>query len=196
MVDHFNYDANSAAEKHDVLVISTNKPYKTNVPTYFDLEGVVAVPRAVGQVLGNASPLLAPILRAPSTAYSYSPTDEAEIVEDPFAVGQQVTLVSALQARNSARVSVIGSVEMLQDEWFDAKVKINGKQQKTVNREFARQVAAWTFKELGVLKIGRLEHYLNEDMASPLNGTHVSKSLLNPKIYRIKNSVVSTIVLR
>jgi oligosaccharyltransferase complex subunit beta len=140
----------------------------------------------VGQTLGNESPLLAPVLRAPSTAYSYNPKEDKEGVEDPFAVGTQLALVSTVQARNSARFTVLGAAEMLEDKWFGADVRRPGekKKVKTSNEEFAKEVSGWTFNEIGVLKVGRIEHYLNEEGISSSNNT-------NPKIYRVKNTVVS-----
>ncbi|KAF4542654.1 Dolichyl-diphosphooligosaccharide-protein glycosyltransferase [Lasiodiplodia theobromae] len=189
-VDHFNYDKASAAEKHDVLVIDRAQRQKAGIKNFFSGEGVLAVPHAVGHTLGNDSPLLVPILRAPSTAYVYNPKEESEAVEDPFAVGQQLSLVSAFQGRNSARLTVLGSAEMLQDAWFDAKVERNSVKGKTANREFAKQLTAWTFKEVGVLKVGRLQHFLNEGAApAGINGSDLNVVEHNPKIYRIKNDV-------
>jgi oligosaccharyltransferase complex subunit beta len=194
VVDHFNYDSASAPEKHDVLLVSPPKSIRSDLRNYFAGEGAIAVPRAVGQTLGNANPLLIPILRAPSTAYSYNPKDETDAVEDPFAVGEQLSLVSAMQARNSARFTVFGSVEMLQNEWFNAKVSSAGKQVKTANKEFAKKLSGWAFKELGVLKVGKLQHYLDEgNIKKVANGSSVSVSEQNPKIYRIKNDVSFTI---
>lgn len=192
VIDHFNYDAVSAAEKHDVLLVSTPEPLRAGVQNYFAGQGVIAVPRAVGQTLGNASPLLAPILRAPRTAYSYNPKDEADAVEDPFATGEQLSLVTALQARNSARFTVLGSSELLENTWFNAKVKYAGQTVKTFNREFAQKLSAWTFKEIGVLQVGRLQHYLNEGPSKDkFNATVLEHPENNPTIYRIKNDVVS-----
>lgn len=191
VVDHFNYDTNSASEKHDVLLVPPPKQLRSDSKNFFAGDGVIAVPRAVGQTLGNSSPLLAPILRAPSTAYSYNPKDDSEGLEDLFASGDQIALVSALQARNSARFTVLGSAEMLENTWFDAKVRNNGQNIKTVNREFAKHLTEWAFKEVGVLKVGRLFHHLNEGPGKAgSNSTAVSQSELNPKIYRIKNDVV------
>lgn len=194
VVDHFNYDTLSAGDAHDVLLLSAPGALRADVKNYFDVTGgPIAMPRAVGQTLGNASPLLAPILRAPATAYSYDSKDEAEAVENPFATGKQLSLVSALQARNSARFTVIGSAEMLEDKWFDATVSLGGQESQTANREFAKRVAGWTFQELGVLKVGRVAHYLNEGVTKK-NATDTLGALghldLNPKMYRIKNDVV------
>ena len=201
VVDHFNHDTANADDKHDVLLVTPPNALRADVKNYFSAEGVLAIPRAVGQVLGNASPLLAPILKAPATAYSYNPKEEAEAVEDPFATGQQLSLISAMQSRNSARFTVLGSVEMLQDAWFGANVRPSGNDAQsegltvpTANREFAKKLTGWTFQELGVLKVGRIVHHLNGDDgdATPANNTAVALTTtdVNPKMYRIKNDVV------
>jgi oligosaccharyltransferase complex subunit beta len=190
VVDHFSYDTSSASEQHDVLVVDApSKPVRPDLRNFFANDAPLAVPRAVGQVLGNENPLLVPILRAPATAYTYNPKDkETDSVDDSdlFAAGSQIALASALQARNSARFTVLGSVEMLEDKWFDAKVKVqDGKSEKTGNQAFAKQITSWTFKEVGVLKVGELKHHLK---AGSVDG---DSSELNPSIYRVKNDVVS-----
>lgn len=192
VVDHFNYDHASAAEKHDVLLTQRSRAIRPNVKDYFGGDGILAVPRAVGQSLGNASPLLASILTAPETAYSYNPKEDEASLEDPFATGTQISLVTALQARNSARFTVLGSFEMLADKWFTTKVKGAGNSQKPSNRDFAKQLSAWTFQESGVLKVGEIQHYemsrIPAESSSGINGTQTGP--LNPAIYRIKNQLV------
>ncbi|KAF2431324.1 Dolichyl-diphosphooligosaccharide-protein glycosyltransferase 48kDa subunit [Tothia fuscella] len=186
VVDHFNHDS-SASEEHDILLVSPPKTLRSDVKSYFGSKSgtKIAVPRAVGQVLGASSPLLLPILRASGTSYSTNPKEET--VDDLFASGEQISLVSAHQARNSARLTVLGSTELLQDAWFGEKYG---------NREFSKQVSAWTFKELGVLKVGRLQHHLNEPAEKGrFNETAYPGSQLNPTIYRIKNDVTYTIEL-
>ena len=196
VVDHFNYDTASASEKHDVLLLPQGSQLRTDVKNYFGGDGIIAFPRAVAQELGNTSPLLAPILRAKSTAYSYNPKDEAEVVEDPFATGEQISLVSSMQARNSARFTVFGSAEALENKWFASKVKsVDGKDSTTANREFAKQVTAWTFMELGVLKVGRVEHHLSSITGNAAGNDSVAQlGYLNPTIYRVKNDVVSLVL--
>ncbi|KAA6414160.1 MAG: Dolichyl-diphosphooligosaccharide- glycosyltransferase subunit [Lasallia pustulata] len=195
VVDHFNYDTTSASEKHDVLLLPQPKALRSDVTNFFGGDGTIAFPRSVAQELGNASPLLAPILTASSTAYTYNPKDEAETVEDPFAVGQQIALVSAMQARNSARFTVFGSVEALENQWFDATVTgLGGKETRTANRDFAKQITAWTFMETGVLKVGRVEHHLSSITKGASGNESVSQlGYLNPTIYRVKNDVTFTI---
>ena len=196
MVDHFNYDTISAGESHDVLLLSRHGTSRPDVKNYFGGSGTVAFPRAVGQVLGNESPFLAPVLKAPSTAYSYNPKDEVETVEEPFATGQQMALVSTMQARNSARFTVLGSMEALEDKWFDGKMKRlgNEKETTTVNRDFAKHLSAWTFMEIGVLNVGRVDHHLSSTTAEKAGNDSIAQlGYLNPKIYRVKNDVVSVV---
>lgn len=186
VVDHFNYDKISAAEKHDVILVKP-RPVRDFHKDIFGSEKqtsqLLAVPRAIGQTLGQ-SPLLNTVLRAPLTAYSYDPKEQSEVVDDLFAAGEQLSLVSAVQPRNSARVAVVGSAEMLQDQWFDAEVKSSRsiKKVSTYNREFAKKLSGWTFQEYGVLRVNSVEHHLSEAGASNVS---------NPAIYRVKNDVVS-----
>ena len=197
VVDHFNYDTLSAGERHDVLLLPQPDASRSDVKNYFGGPGTIVFPRSVGQVLGNQSPFLAPILRAPSTAYSYNPKDEIETIEEPFATGQQMALVTAMQARNSARFTVLGSVEALADEWFNGKTKGVGKatETATANRDFAKALSAWTFMEIGVLKVGRVEHYLSSTTADKAGNDSIAQlGFLNPKIYRVKNDVVSSAI--
>ena len=195
VVDHFSYDKVSASDKHDVLLVPAPKAYRPDVRDYFAVGGTIAVPRAVGQTLGNANPHLAPILRAPSTAYSYNPKEESGSVEDLFAAGSQLSLITAFQARNSARLTVLGSAEMLEDKWFAAKIKsVAGADSPTSNKAFAEKLSQWAFQEIGVVKVGRVQHQLNEGKAASGANLSVSESPeLNPTIYRIKNDVVCAV---
>lgn len=188
VVDHFNYDATSASESHDVLALPAPGPLRPGVKDFFSPaspEGeLLAFPHGLGQTLGSGA-LLSPILRAPSTAYSHNPKDDGEALDtDLFAAGQQLSLVTTFQARNSARFTVVGSVDMLSDKWFDVKVKkVDSKKAvKTLNRPFAKAVSAWTFGEIGLLRVNWVEHHLNEAGAANVS---------NPGMYRIKNDVVS-----
>ncbi|KAK4187267.1 putative Dolichyl-diphosphooligosaccharide--protein glycosyltransferase 48 kDa subunit precursor [Podospora australis] len=190
VVDHFSYDTSSAADSHDVLLLPPPAPIRSDIKNLFSAgaakDQVLAFPRGVGAVLGS-SENLTPILRAPRTAYSYNPKEQSEVVDDLFAAGQQLSLVSAFQALNSARLVLLGSAELLQDKWFDADVtKPDGTTHKTFNREFAKRLSAWAFQELGVLRVNWIEHRLNE-----VGGSNET----NPGIYRIKNDVKYTISL-
>ena len=197
VVDHFNYDTKSASEKHEVLILQSPEFSKKETKNFFSVGSVLAFPHAVGQVLGNASPLLQSVLKAPKTAYIYNHKEaDSEALEEIFATGEQISLVTTFQARNSARFSVLGSAEALEDKYFTASVQLPGSSQKstkTGNRDFARQLSAWTFMELGVLKVNNIEHHLNE--ASQSSSKDVTALDPNPSIYRIKNNVAYSISL-
>lgn len=186
VVDHFNYDAVSAADKHDVLALAPQS--RPGVKSYFAPETktseLLAVPSAVGHVLG-ANPLVNPILRAPSTAYSYNPKEQGDVLDadDLFAAGEQISIVSGFQARNSARFTVVGAAEMLSNTWFDATVKkAGGEKVKTWNREFAKRVSGWAFQEIGVLRVNSVDHRRDEPGVSEDP---------NPELYMLTNNVVS-----
>lgn len=200
VVDHFNYDTKSAAEAHDVVLIPPPASIKAGVVNFFTTDGLIAFPRAVGQMLGNASPLLAPAVKAHSSSYICNPKEEAEGVEEVVATGWQIALVSTFQARNSARFTVLGSSEALENTWFDATVQTphaKSSPVKTSNRAFAQKVSAWTFKELGVLRVDEVKHYLNEGAQKGLKNTTTAgfNVDVNPEIYRIKNDVHYSIQL-
>lgn len=199
VVDHFNYDSSSAKESHDVLLLPGKNAggSKKGVADILSVDGILALPHAVGAVLGNASPLLNSIIKAPATAYTYNPKEEQEGVEDVFATGDQLSLVTAFQARNSARFTLLGSVEALQDAWFDTTVQHSApgsKSEQAANRAFAQKLTGWTFKELGVVKAGPVTHFLNE--GSQQNTSDLTTlSDINPSIYRINTEVHYTIEL-
>lgn len=186
VVDHFNYDALSASDHHDVVLVPTPAKYRPDTKNYFGSGGradLLAVPRALGHVLGNG-PLLTPILTAPRTAYLYNQKEQAESLDgDVFAAGAQLSLVSAFQALNSARFTLVASAEMFQDAWFDAEVQRPGAAEpvKAWNEQFARRLTGWTFHEIGHLRVNYVEHHLAEE--GPL------ANISNPEIYRINNNV-------
>ena len=204
MVDHFNYDAHSSKEAHDVLLLdgkTAGGAGKKGLADLFSTDGPVALPRAVGATLGNTSPLLSSILAAPATAYTYNPKEEdSEGAEDVFATGSQLSLVTAFQARNSARFTLLGSAEALEDKWFDARVQLphpGAKPAKATNALFAQKLTQWTFKETGVVSAGPVTHHLAEGQGQPLaNTTALGVPLdVNPHLYRIKNTVHYSIAL-
>jgi oligosaccharyltransferase complex subunit beta len=85
-----------------------------------------------------------------------------------------------MQARNSARITVLGSADMLQNKWFDAQAsKVGGKKVQLANREYAKKLSGWAFQETGVLRVNSIEHRLQ------------GSNETNPELYRIKNDVVS-----
>lgn len=204
VIDHFNYDTKSANEKHDVLVSSSPDLGNKAVKNYFSVDGQVALPHAVGQVLGNTSPLLFPVLKASDTAYIYNPKEEADAPEEAFATGSQISLVTAFQARNSARITILGSAEALEDKWSTASIQSPSSKSsaKSANRIFAQKLSAWAFKETGVLRTGTIKHHLTDPVEEGSTAEKMSQAGAsyrdeegNPSIYRIKNNIHYSIAL-
>lgn len=60
------------------------------------------------------------------TAYSHDP--RRAMIEPPsLMVGAGISLVSAVQARNNARMLVAGSIDMFSNELLSAEVLVGGK---------------------------------------------------------------------
>ena len=184
-VDHFNADTLAEENsKHDLILIPrparSDKSQNYFSPKGFKNDAFIAF-RGAGHSLGNR-PLLFPILSASRTAYTYDTKEEFGYAEDPSSAGTQMHYVTGLQARNNARVTVAGSVDMFSDEFFGMEVKpAGGEVQGTANRAFAREISQWTFKEIGIVKVVEVRHYL-------ANRTDAE---VNPHMYRVKNDVVS-----
>lgn len=185
MVDHFNYDVSSAADQHDVLLLPAPSAYRDDTKNYFagGKNDLIALPHTLGHILGNGAQLT-PVLKAPRTAYIYNQKEQSEVVDEVFAAGEQLSLVSVFQARNSARFTVVGSAELFQDKWIDAKVKRTSDKEalKTWNLMFARRISGWTFQEIGYLRVNSVEHRVAEE--GPL------ANISNPSSYRVSQNAV------
>lgn len=178
-VDHHSYDTLSAASNHNVVLIP-RPSLSSSTKNYFSTPSGTIAFRGVGHTLGNG-PLLTPILTAARTTYAYDTKEDAAYAEDPWSAGTQLHLVSALQARNNARITVSGSAEMFSNEFYNMNVKAPGSTKtKVANREFGKELTAWTFHETGVVKVVGVRHYLADETGD-----------VNPSMYRIKNDVVS-----
>ncbi|CAG8677307.1 10463_t:CDS:2, partial [Cetraspora pellucida] len=111
-------------------------------------------------------PLLTKVLWAGETAYSYETKADQQVDQEPLVIGNEVMLVSALQARNNARVTFVGSIELFSDRF-----------PKSGNEDFAKDLTKWTFQEKGVLKVTSKHHH-KEGEGEEL------------EIYRIKDNIV------
>lgn len=166
VVDHFSYDALSAADKHDVVLVET-------------ADGLVAY-RGIGHTL-RQSPMVEPVLVAGRTGYSYDRKEEFAAVEDPWSAGSQLFLVSRFQANNNARIAVAGSLDMFSDNFFTMTVQKQQTKEQTANRLFVRDLTKWVFAETGVLRVLDVKH------EQPGSNT------LDQSIYRIKSNVTYSV---
>eukprot|EP00494_Astrolonche_serrata_P033011 UN33280 len=98
--------------------------------------------------------------------------------------GKQLGLVSSLQMRNNARLTLVGSIDMLSNEFAAAglDVEINEGEDitQTSNAVFNRDIIGWTFQERGRLRMRESRHYLLKE------GENATP---NPIIYTIKEEI-------
>jgi oligosaccharyltransferase complex subunit beta len=78
--------------------------------------------------------------------------------------------VSALQARNNARIVFTGSLDFFSDSLFQSGVQKSGtekKYEKSGNEALAIALSKWVFKEQGVLRVGRVRHHKVGETSPP-----------------------------
>uniref|UniRef100_A0A183SQC0 Dolichyl-diphosphooligosaccharide--protein glycosyltransferase 48 kDa subunit n=1 Tax=Schistocephalus solidus TaxID=70667 RepID=A0A183SQC0_SCHSO len=142
VIDHMNYDV---MDEGKVTVISSYQAIALSIAS------------------NPANPLVINVLHASDTAYSHSP--DTPINNYPNTVGRNTQLITGLQARNDARVLFVGSLDFFSDEFFlsgAVHTLVNGALQGVYdvsgNRELSENLALWTFKENGVLRVSSIHH--------------------------------------
>lgn len=116
VIDHFSYNATSTSDTPDHTLIVLDTPSLTKVKAVVSSLEAPVLYRGIGHKAGS-TPLLTKILSAGFSAYSAENNEEQPAdAESTTLVGTGVGLVSALQARNSARVTITGSLELFEDK--------------------------------------------------------------------------------
>lgn len=117
------------------------------------------------------------VLTGSPTAYSANP--RVHLKEPPALTGTSVGLVSAVQARNNARVIISGSLALFSNRYFTSPVKLSGRSssfEKSGNEQFVTELSKWVFHERGHLKAVNVHH-------------HKSGETQEPAIYRITDNL-------
>ncbi|BHF81177.1 hypothetical protein SprV_0702430700 [Sparganum proliferum] len=86
---------------------------------------------------------------------------DTPITNYPTTVGRNTQLITGLQARNDARVLFVGSLDFFSDEFFLSGTvhSQTGKSHNVSgNQELSENLALWTFKETGVLRVSSVHH--------------------------------------
>jgi oligosaccharyltransferase complex subunit beta len=165
VIDHFNYDASDASGDHTLIVadnVVSDAPVvvgKVDAPVLF---------RGVGQDIEEDSPLLFSLLTASSTAFSFFPAQP--VTDEPHVVGRKTSLVTALQARNNARVIISGSLDLFSDRFFASGAQKAGAKsgsEKSGNEQFVRSFTQWALQERGVLRSSNVRHHLVGEKEAP-----------------------------
>lgn len=160
VIDHLNYDVRDAG-KHNLLVVDP----KNVIDAELIAGGKRTIPylyQGLGMVADLDNPLVLEVMSGYTTSYSYFSDDKIE--EYPHAVGKSTLLIAGLQARNNARVIFSGSINFFSNEFFAVPVQKSGLNAKSYeesgNRKLALSLSKWVFKEVGVLRVGEVTHFL------------------------------------
>ncbi len=119
------------------------------------------------------TPLTFSLLSGSATAYTVANKKDLlqPLTDGPLAAGSDVKLVSAMQARNSARVVVMGSDLVCSDELIGMD--------NAGNKQFCEDVTRWNFLEKNVLRMSNQTSYkVGED--------HIG----TPYMYRITDEII------
>jgi len=126
--------------------------------------------KGIGLSINEVSGLNIGILRGYDTTYSANP--DTPVTDDQVkAIGRDTVLISALQARNNARVVFSGSLLFFSDR-FATSV--------SDNQYLASEISKWTFKERGLLRATNITHHRKGESEPP-------------PIYTIKDEIVYSV---
>ncbi|KAG8201863.1 hypothetical protein JTE90_027343 [Oedothorax gibbosus] len=184
VIDHLNYDIEDDG-KHTLIVADSSN--LINAPTVVGSK--IDAPilfKGVGILSDQDSSLILEVLPASSTAYCYNPDNN--VSEYPHAIGKNTLLISALQARNNARVIFSGSLDFFSDHFFQSSVqKVHGTQKykKSGNEQLAKALTQWVFKETGVLRAGNITHHKKGESTAP-----EAYTILDEVVYSIEVEIL------
>jgi len=169
VIDHFNFDSSDFNGQHTVIASSN----VLAIPIIFAGKKIDApvLFQGIAQDIEENSVLLSNVLSASTTAYSAF-TDES-VTSDLFVSGSKIALVSALQARNNARVVFSGSLALFSDKFFSSPVQrysADGSAQRferSGNEQFAKLLLQWNFQERGILRAKNVRHNKVGESSAP-----------------------------
>ncbi|MBW0501620.1 hypothetical protein O181_041335 [Austropuccinia psidii MF-1] len=175
VVDHFQHLADDPTKIYANLDATPLIEDQVIIPPSVRKSSPPVLFRGIGHGLGK-NPLLMSVLRASPVAYSTEP-QSSETDPNPFIIGDEIGLISALQTRHQSRISFVGSLDFFSDAFFTAEITLpGGKKSPTANKKIADLVTKWTFQESGVLRILSATH-------SKINGEK------EPKRYRVNEQI-------
>eukprot|EP00611_Tribonema_gayanum_P029963 TRINITY_DN818_c0_g2_i1.p1 TRINITY_DN818_c0_g2~~TRINITY_DN818_c0_g2_i1.p1 ORF type:complete len:484 (-),score=177.26 TRINITY_DN818_c0_g2_i1:41-1492(-) len=152
--------------------------------------------RGLAHTVADDNVLAAPVLRAPGTAYSFSARKGAVTLHN---AGADAALVTAVQARNNARLVFAGSLDLFSNRFFE--------EPGAGNQAFCEELSKWAFAERGVLRASRVTHRRRDGSAAELllkqkQRLDQAASLFpepeiakNSQVYRIKDDITYSLVL-
>jgi len=113
VIDHFHRQKSD--ETTHTLISSSNVNHDTYIIKKSDKSNNPILFRGVGARLTGKNPLAVSVLSGEKTAFSYNLKTDYVDKTHPASMGSKTVLVSALQARNNARVVFSGSIDLFSD---------------------------------------------------------------------------------
>merc|ERR1719450_101197 len=158
VIDHLHYDTKLDDGQHTVVAAPASGLLKSSLMVGERGDSPILY-KGTGLILDPDNPLILPVLRAPSTAYSHNPL--TPITDYPHATGQSVVLLAALQARNNARVLISGSLEFFSDAYLTAAASSaqGGEYATAGNYGLLSQITKWALREAGVIRVTEVKHH-------------------------------------
>ncbi|XP_033113598.1 dolichyl-diphosphooligosaccharide--protein glycosyltransferase 48 kDa subunit-like [Anneissia japonica] len=181
VIDHLNFDVKDEGMHTLIVADPSNIIESKTIVRDKKLNPILF--KGVGMTADPENPLVMDILHGTSSSYSHNPSDD--IVDYPHAVGKNTQFITALQARNNARVVFSGSLEFFSDAYFQSAVQkaVAGSERfaKSGNQDLAYALSQWVFKEKGVLRVTGVSHHIVGQKTPPAAYTiedHVEYSIL------------------
>lgn len=173
VIDRFNSDVND--DGHDTLVVADNEYLINNKMIVGDKakSGSPFLYKGIGMTVDPENPLLIEVLTGSPTSYTYNP--ESSIADYPHTVGKSTLMISALQARNNARVLFVGSLEFFSNDYFEASVEKSLTKSKRFersgNEDLSVGLTQWLFMERGALRVAEITHNKAGEKSAPSDYT-------------------------
>jgi oligosaccharyltransferase complex subunit beta len=132
-------------------VLSDGSFAPANGRTVFGADGKAVPLFYKGVAVTSDSALVIPLVRAHSSAYAAA--KDGSLSTDSLLAGFDVSLVAALHARNGARVTAVGSLDLFADDLTERSPAGAAAARASLVR-----LTAWTFGRHGVLRARDVEH--------------------------------------
>ncbi|KAI9292234.1 Dolichyl-diphosphooligosaccharide--protein glycosyltransferase 48 kDa subunit [Neoconidiobolus thromboides FSU 785] len=171
VLDPFNYNVvNNDDEDHEYILSED-----INYSNYFSEEYKIQAPilfKGVGHSINNSNNnKVRSILKSTVSSFSLKPSSS----DTTSLFGHEISLISALQTSNNARVTIFGSTEMFSDKFVNDKIikKLNNGEKSAAidsdNLNFIKQITKWNFQEFGVIKCMGINHHRINEVEAPSN---------------------------
>lgn len=188
VIDRFNVDVND--DGRGTLIVSDVENLINNKIIVGDKakQGSPLLYRGIGMTVDSENPLLIEILTGSPTSYTHNP--DTTITDYPHTIGKSTLLISALQARNNARVMFVGSLDFFSNDFFESSTQKAGnskKFDKSGNEDLAGSLSEWLFKERGVIRVASVDHHLVGNVKTPSSYQIKQNMAYSIKIEEIKN---------